>query len=60
MDSIGQRVFWAWYKANMLFTEKKKAEYIRLSNAVVTRGGIEPPLPPWKGGVLAAWPTGLS
>ena len=25
----------------------------------MTRGRIELPLPPWKGGVLAAWPTGL-
>ena len=25
--------------------------------ALVTRTGIEPVLPPWKGGVLAAWPT---
>ena len=25
---------------------------------VVTRAGIEPALPPWKGGVLTAWPTG--
>ena len=24
---------------------------------MVTRTGIEPVLPPWKGGVLAAWPT---
>ena len=24
----------------------------------MTRGGIEPPLSPWKGGVLTAWPTG--
>ena len=26
---------------------------------LVTRGRIELPLPPWKGGVLTAWPTGL-
>jgi hypothetical protein len=25
---------------------------------LVTRAGIEPALPPWKGGVLTAWPTG--
>ena len=25
---------------------------------VVTRPGIEPGIPPWKGGVLTAWPTG--
>ena len=25
---------------------------------LVTRTGIEPMLPPWKGGVLTAWPTG--
>ena len=25
---------------------------------LVTRTGIEPVLPPWKGGVLAAWPPG--
>ena len=25
---------------------------------MVTRTGIEPVLPPWKGGVLAAWPSG--
>ncbi len=24
----------------------------------MTRTGIEPVLPPWKGGVLTAWPTG--
>ena len=30
----------------------------RLFTILVTRGGIEPPLPPWKGGVLTAWPTG--
>ena len=26
---------------------------------MVTRTGIEPMSPPWKGGVLTAWPTGL-
>ena len=25
---------------------------------LVTRTGFEPVLPPWKGGVLTAWPTG--
>ena len=25
---------------------------------MVTRPGIEPGIPPWKGGVLTAWPTG--
>ena len=25
---------------------------------LVTRTGLEPMLPPWKGGVLTAWPTG--
>ena len=24
----------------------------------MTRTGFEPVLPPWKGGVLTAWPTG--
>ena len=24
----------------------------------MTRTGLEPVLPPWKGGVLTAWPTG--
>ena len=24
---------------------------------MVTRGGIEPPLPAWEAGVLTAWPT---
>ena len=27
---------------------------------MVTRTGFEPVLPPWKGGVLTAWPTGHS
>ena len=27
-------------------------------NALVTRTGIEPMIPPWEGGVLTAWPTG--
>ena len=26
----------------------------------MTRTGIEPVIPPWKGGVLTAWPTGLN
>ena len=26
---------------------------------MVTRTGFEPVIPPWKGGVLTAWPTGL-
>ena len=26
---------------------------------LVTRTGLEPMLPPWKGGVLTSWPTGL-
>ena len=28
--------------------------------SLVTRTGIEPMIPPWKGDVLTAWPTGLN
>ena len=31
--------------------------YFQGSN-LVTRTGIEPMIPPWKGGVLTSWPTG--
>ena len=37
---------------------KAKKPFIMKSFFVVTRAGIEPALPPWKGGVLTAWPTG--
>ena len=39
----------------MLWPAELKWHYIKL----VTRTGIEPMSPPWKGGVLTAWPTGL-
>ena len=36
----------------------KKDKQRCLSFLLVTRTGLEPMLPPWKGGVLTAWPTG--
>ena len=36
----------------------KNAGAKSLCSSMVTRRGIEPLLPPWKGGVLTAWPTG--
>ena len=44
------------------FRKKKSPQKALLSQMwampMVTRTGIEPMFPPWKGGVLAAWPTG--
>ena len=37
------------------FALRNSSDLLRL----VTRTGIEPILPPWKGGVLTFWPTGL-
>ena len=37
------------------FQQQKKPTYVDLR---MTRTGLEPVLPPWKGGVLTAWPTG--
>ena len=38
---------------------KKHHPKMMLFLFLVTRTGIEPMFPPWKGGVLTAWPTGL-
>ena len=38
----------------------KKAQDYSCAFLLVTRTGLEPMLPPWKGGVLTAWPRGLS
>ena len=35
-----------------------KPNNVRFRDLLVTRTGLEPMLPPWKGGVLTAWPTG--
>ena len=43
-------------KPSLLLT--KSTLYLFGSAFLVTRAGIEPALPPWKGGVLTAWPTG--
>jgi hypothetical protein len=37
---------------------KKKKTINLIVFSDMTRTGFEPVLPPWKGGVLTAWPTG--
>ncbi len=39
--------------------QSKKQNSFRCSVFLVTRAGIEPTIPPWKGDVLTSWPTGL-
>ena len=49
-----------WFQVNPYgdTTQQKRQAYL-LVFLLVTRTGLEPMLPPWKGGVLTAWPTGL-
>ena len=43
----------------LTYSKKEKPSQWMAFLFLVTRTGIEPMLPPWKGGVLTAWPTGL-
>ena len=57
----GQKKWWALTGSNRWHSAcKADALPAELSARMVTGGGIEPPIPPWKGGVLTAWPTGQS
>ena len=44
---------------NRVMYTKQKSTSLEVLFVLVTRGGIEPPIQPWEGCVLAAWPTGL-
>ena len=48
-----------WVRHLSRTRNSKKDKQQCLSFLLVTRTGLEPMLPPWKGGVLTAWPTGL-
>ncbi len=51
-----------WFTTCHRALSSKKTTLVQQTNAVffvVTRTGLEPMLPPWKGGVLTTWPTGL-
>ena len=45
---------------NFWINKNSETTYLRCFRAygLVTRTGIEPMIPPWKGGVLTSWPTG--
>ena len=51
------RTRWVQVNPYELVKQQKRQDKI-LSFLLVTRTGLEPMLPPWKGGVLTAWPTG--
>ena len=48
---------WCFHRARNLYSAK--IEPHRHMNFLVTPRGFEPLLPPWKGGVLTAWPWSL-
>ena len=58
-----QRINSGQTKDKTIFGQKRKAQKQRKSSVselfdLVTRTGIEPMIPPWKGSVLTSWPTG--